>query len=56
MTGEEFKAFTRGLANPAVKYKRGEISGDELYKSLYVVLGKDTFVETEQLLDEVEKR
>ncbi|MCL1865982.1 MAG: hypothetical protein FWF82_01070 [Oscillospiraceae bacterium] len=56
MTLEEFKAFKRSLANPAVKYKRGEISGDQLYKEMFVVLGKDTFDETEHLIDEADKK
>ena len=56
MTLEEFKAFKRSIATPAVEFKRGEISGEKLYKMLYVVLGKETFLETEQLLDEADKK
>jgi hypothetical protein len=56
MTTEEFKAFKRSIATPAVEFKRGEISGEKLYKMLYVVLGKETFIETEQLLDEADQR
>jgi len=56
MTLEEFKAFKRSLANPAVKYKRGKISADELYESLFVVLGEETFDETEKLLDIAETK
>jgi hypothetical protein len=52
MTTEEFKAFKRSLATPVVEYKRGEISGEKLCKMLFVVLGKETFDETEKLLDE----
>ena len=55
MTSEEFKAFKRSIAIPAVEYKRGEISAEKLYKMLFVVLGKETFIETEQLLDEADK-
>jgi len=56
MTLEEFKAFKRSIATPAVEYKRGEISGDKLYKMLFVVLGEETFTETEQLLDKADKK
>ena len=56
MTLEEFKAFKRSLANPAVKFKRGKITADDLYEALFVVLGKETFDETELLIDEAEKR
>jgi hypothetical protein len=56
MTLEEFKAFKRSIATPAVEYKRGEISGDKLYKTLFVVLGEETFTETEELLDKADKK
>ncbi|MCL2637746.1 MAG: hypothetical protein FWD48_05180 [Oscillospiraceae bacterium] len=56
MTLEEFKAFKRSLASPVVKFKRGEINGDELYKLIFVVLGKETFIETEQLMDEADSK
>ena len=56
MTQEEFKSFKRSLASPAVKFKNGNISAEELYESLYVVLGKETFEETEQLLKEAKKK
>ena len=56
MTLEEFKAFKRSIATPAVEFKRGEISGEKLYKTLFVILGKETFVEIEQLLDEADKK
>ena len=55
MTQEEFKAFKRSLANPAVKFKQGEISANDLYEALFVVLGKETFDETKQLLEEAKK-
>jgi hypothetical protein len=56
MTLEEFKAFKRSLATPAIEFKRGEISGEKLYKMLFVVLGEETFIETEQLLDKADQR
>ena len=54
MTQSEFNAFKRSLANPVVKFKRGKITVEDLCKDLFVTLGKETFIETEQLLDEIE--
>ena len=53
MTTEEFKTLKRTIAKDAVKYKRGKISGDELYETLYIAFGKETFEETEKLLDSI---
>lgn len=55
MTSDEFKAFKRSLANPVVKYKLGKISADDLCEALYVVLGKETYDETKQLIEEAKK-
>ncbi|MCL2108125.1 MAG: hypothetical protein FWH20_02100 [Oscillospiraceae bacterium] len=51
MTKEEFNAFKRSLAQPVVKFKRGNISVDELCESIFVTLGEETFEETEKLLN-----
>ncbi|MCL2754790.1 MAG: hypothetical protein FWD35_03600 [Oscillospiraceae bacterium] len=56
MTLEEFKSYKRGIAHEAVRYKRGEITGEALYAKLYVTLGKETFDETESMMNELEKQ
>jgi len=55
MTQEEFRAFKKSLAIPAVKYRQGKIDAEELYGELFVVLGEDTFTETAELLEKAKK-
>jgi len=56
MTIEEFRTFKRSLARDVVKFQRGKITSEELYEAMYVALGKETIEETEQLLDEAQRK
>jgi hypothetical protein len=56
MTQAEFNAFRRSLASPAVHFKLGKISADDLYKSLLITIGEDIFEETEKLIKKLDDK
>jgi len=56
VTIEEFRTFKRTLARDVVKFQRGKITPQELYEAMYVALGKETIEETEQLIDEAQRK
>jgi hypothetical protein len=52
MTKQEFESYTRGIAYDVIQFKRGKIDADELYKSMKVKLGKETFKAAQEIMDE----
>jgi hypothetical protein len=52
MTKQEFESYTRGIAYDVIQFKRGKISGDELYKAMRIKIGRETFDSTLKLMDE----
>ena len=50
MTAQEFKSYTRGIANSAIKLEEGLITPEQHVLDLRVILGDDTFDETKEII------
>jgi hypothetical protein len=52
MTKDEFNSYNRGIALNTVKLERGEMSQKDFITTMKVILGKEVFQETIQIIDE----
>ena len=52
MTAKEFESYTRGIANSTIKLERGLITKEQHILDMKVILGKDIFKETAEIIDE----
>ena len=52
MTAQEFKSYTRGIANSTIKLERGEITSEQHILDMKVLLGKEVFSEAREIIDE----
>jgi hypothetical protein len=52
MTKQEFDSYTRGIANSTIKLERGLITQEQHILDMKVILGKETFKEAQEIIDE----
>lgn len=52
MTKDEFNSYNRGIALNTIKLERGEMSQKDFVTTMKVILGKDVFQETIEIMEE----